>query len=131
MDEKKCTTCGGGPSPHSDITDGWGYDEDRNPYCYKCCANRDVAGMKENGRATLYYVERDGRWFVTNWPGSLSFPVTYRKSGRHNIAGTRDDYWFHGPDGHVWHGYTLGNFTQVAHCKRTKEKSACENVWTQ
>jgi hypothetical protein len=74
--------------------------------------------MKDEGRITLYLTD-DGR--VTNWPNSLSFKGHVSK-GRHNIAGTRYDVWFTGPDGHRWHGTQYGDNTQICHCKRTKER---------
>lgn len=89
--------------------------------------------MVETGRATLYLVKTDKThrigldshsvWAITNWPGSLSFPVYGVRKGRHNIAGSRYDCWFNGPDGHVWHAVQYGEWTQIAHCRRTKEKT--------
>jgi len=58
---------------------------------------------------------------LTNWPGTLRFDPHYIKKGRHNIAGTRYDVWFPGPDGHIWHGINYGENTQITHCKRTKQ----------
>lgn len=112
-------------------------------HCYACCAELDKANMVETGRATLYLCGQEpkavpanwkpgtGAWStegtklfeVTNWPGSLRFRVTGRTRGRHNIARTRVDVWFNGPDGYVWHGTQYGEWTQLCHCKRTRERS--------
>lgn len=96
--------------------------------CFECCAYRDLGRMLLDGntRALPFYLTRDaaGQWTVANWPGTLRFKVinnTVRK-GRHNIAQTREDVWFVGPDLHVWHGICIGDWTQIVHCKRTKER---------
>lgn len=57
-----------------------------------------------------------------NWPGSLEFRC-WTRTGNHNIARTRYDVWFYGPDGYIWYGVTYGEDTQLCHCKRTKKKS--------
>jgi hypothetical protein len=73
--------------------------------------------MIDTGRAVLYLCE-SGR--LTNWPGSLQFRAHAMKEGRHNIAGTRIDVWFIGPDGARWHGTQYGEWTQLCHCRRVK-----------
>jgi hypothetical protein len=97
--------------------------------------------MQEHGRITLYLTfdkalarwHHDGGWNgknspvtgkaspwqVTNWPGSLRFNAFVRR-GRHNLAGTRYDLWFTGPENTLWHGVQYGDQTQVCHCKRLK-----------
>ena len=72
--------------------------------------------MTEHGRIMLYLSNGE----VMNWPGTLRFPAHVRK-GRHNIAGSRYDVWFAGPDGFQWHGVQYGDNTQICHCKRTKQ----------
>lgn len=120
--------CGHMESPHSPITRGYGTDNNGKKLCYECCAEGDKQTMKETGKATLYFTQRagNGKAYVTNWPGSLSIPCAYVKKGRHNIARIRYDYWF-AFEGYWWHGYTVGNNTQIAHCKRTKEPT-CKAV---
>jgi hypothetical protein len=94
--------------------------------CYDCCAKRDIADMTAAGRITLYLtVAGDGaaapNWpVVVNWPGTLRIPVKARRIGKHNFAGKREDVWFVGPDGHNWHGVSIGHNTQLCHCKRLK-----------
>jgi hypothetical protein len=95
--------------------------------CYDCCAIRDRELMIKEGRAVLYLTcerrslktVRSTKGSVTNWPGSLRFDC-HVTSGRHNIAGTRYDCWFKGPDGFEWHGVSYGEYTQLCHCRRTK-----------
>ena len=126
-------SCGHEPSPHSEFTTGYGVNENSETFCYSCCAENDREYMKEHGKITLYLtINREivcnvGRkWFdgkVGNWPDSLSFPCRV-KQGNHNIAGTRYDVWFNGPNGRVWHGVQYGDMTQLCYCKQTKEKWA-------
>lgn len=102
---------------------GYGYAADAGPdsppICYTCCGIRDRKDMIETGRATLYLVNpKAARPKVTNWPNSLSFDVYAHRSGRHNIAQTRTDFWFIGPDGKKWHGTQYGRDSQIARCKR-------------
>lgn len=124
--------CGHSPSEHSSFTTGYGTDpETGKRYCYACCADQDREDMLETGRATLYLSQENsgvlrleggrGHGTVSNWPGSLKFPA-YIKRGRHNIAGTRYDVWFKGPDGKTWHGVQYGDNTQICHCRRTKQE---------
>ena len=117
--------CGHPESEHSSFTRGYGTDEHGKRHCYACCAERDRASMIETGKATLYLtVESESRdgfgGKVTNWPGSLVFRTGRVHKGRHNIAGTRYDAWFKGPDGKEWHAVQYGDNTQIAHCKRVK-----------
>ena len=120
-----------------------GKNRDRK-ICYSCCAIRDRKDMVKRGRATLYLTcepahkmlnngspynpstlnqgtGRATRGTVSNWPNTLSFPC-HTRVGHHNIARYRYDVWFRGPDGFVWHGVTIGDNTQICHCKRTKER---------
>jgi hypothetical protein len=94
--------------------------------CYDCMGKRDSAEMEATGRAVLYLtVAGPGaaapNWpVVTNWPGSLKIPVQSRRIGSHNIAGSRTDVWFTGPDGRKWWGVCYGDNTQLCHCRRLK-----------
>ena len=129
MTKQELLDCGHAASPHSSITTGYGVDRDGKKYCYACCAERDVASMKEHGDATMYLTKEDNphapghkRHVITNWPGSLRFVPWHVRVGHHNIARTRYDAWFTGPDGFVWHAVQYGDNTQIAHCKRTKQQ---------
>lgn len=111
--------CGHGPSKHSDFTTGYGISSDGKKHCYECCATRERDAMIKTGKATLYLTDKG----VTDWPGKLQFSVVRKNTGSHNIARVRYDVWFIGPDKHIWHGVTYGDFTQICHCNRTKEKA--------
>jgi hypothetical protein len=108
---------------------GYGYDKDHNAVCYDCCADGDRKQMEESGRIVLYLTQatplpnglrltRDNK--VANWPGTLTFPLTCIKTGRHNIARVRYDVWFRDHQGKEWHGVQYGNNTQICHCRRMK-----------
>lgn len=131
----QCYTCG------KIIPNGeYGIDAQDFKHCYECCGKRDLKDMKETGEITLYLsfdfpeymigwpyskickprkyqIVLNGK--VSNWPGSLSFPVKMVNIGRHNLAGVRYDFWFWA-DGEHWHGVRYGDNTQIAHCKRIK-----------
>jgi len=82
--------------------------------------------MQETGKHTLYLTKKDNRWTVTNWPGTLVFDasVTVHKHGHFSpFAGylERRDCWFCGPDGRLWHGRSIGDWTEIAHCERLKD----------
>ena len=113
---------------------GTGYATLKNNHkvCYACVAERDKKDMIQTGRAILYLSEvkepkfggvnnvTGGRhWKISNWPGTLSFPA-YVSTGRHNIARTRYDARFTGPDGKKWWGVQYGENTQIIRCKRLK-----------
>ena len=126
---------------------GYARTTDGKVICYACCGKRDTEAMIATGKATLYltfaqtplpprthdhftYFSREcGLWQrdsegqygkVSNWPGTLEFPLTYGKAGLHNMARTRYDVWFKGPDGARWYGVTYGDNTQICHCRRLK-----------
>lgn len=108
--------CGHPVSEHSPITTGWGTTPDGRRHCYACCAEADCAQLLADGKGTLYLTDKG----VTNWTGHLVFRVGSRKKGRHNVAGTRTDVRFVGPDGKTWHGVQYGDFTQICHVRRLK-----------
>jgi hypothetical protein len=120
-----CSYCNRVRSYQSESTTGFATTQEGEKHCFDCCAVVDRDYMIDKGHSKglpLYLVQKkEGKWFVTNWPGTLSFWVGTLRKGRHNIAGSRYDVWFNGPDGHVWHGVQYGEWTQVCHCKRTKE----------
>lgn len=122
--------CGHEPSKHSECSTGTAHTADGREICWECCAVLDRQTMIDKGHSRnlpLYLTHGDfngGRFVdgkVTNWPSSLKFPCRVKK-GRHNIAGSRCDVWFNGPDGFVWHGVQYGEWTQICHCRRTKER---------
>ena len=118
-----CSKCGQTKEHKSDFITGYVTNKENEKICFDCCAIEDKKQMVETGKIILYFTEKEGKHFVINWPSTLSFPCYPKIAlGKHNMAGKRYDYWFKGPDGFIWHGYTIGDNTQIAHCKRTKEK---------
>lgn len=128
-------------------TGGTGYASDGagNKTCYECCGKADAKYMRDHDRMTLYLAvdheslaanntshefmvrhrihHRNYGWKVTNWPGTLRMNGVTVSKGRHNIAGSRYDCWFTGPDGAKWHGVQYGEMTQILHCRKLKSKS--------
>ncbi len=124
--EFDCDECGNHIVHESDLTTGYGLDDQHRNICFACCGMRDRQFMIDTGdsrQLPLYLTVKDGKGELTNWPGTLRFGVTCHRASRHNFGGTRTDVWFTGPDGHVWHGFQVGEWNQVCHCKRTKQRA--------
>ena len=66
---------------YATVMDG---DEEKK-ICYKCCGKRDEKTMKETGAMDLYLVTKGKRLVVSNWPGTLEFPVRGIRNGKHFI----------------------------------------------
>ena len=118
-----CAKCG--KSKPVQTSGGTGYAEYPNiagKVCYQCCGELDRASMIDTGKACLYLTQDNSGHLgaVSNWPGTLSFPLIRYHIGRHNIAGKRYDVWFRGPNNTLWHGTTYGDNTQICHCRRIK-----------
>ena len=125
--------CGHEPTPNSGPGTGYGADSAGKTYCYKCCADRDREQMKADGQTMLYLTIFDpakthstnkGTSVIagelTNWPGTLRIPIHRISNSRHNWGLTRRDFWFKF-EGLGWHGYQIGENTQIAHCRRLKQ----------
>lgn len=113
--------CGHAPSKHGPYTTGYGTIDGKRQ-CYDCCAAIERQAMVDTGRATLYLTFDDdtARYIVTDWPGHLRFICTRHTSSPHNIGRKQEHVWFTGPDGKWWHGYHVGDFNQIVHCRRLK-----------
>lgn len=99
---------------------GYAIDADGKQICYACCALEDQAYMQAHGKIILYLTREGDHYEVSNWPGTLRYRCSFAKRGRHNIAQVRYDVWFFDEHGREWHGYQVGDETQLCHCKRTK-----------
>ena len=112
------------PSPW-EFTTGYGVNSDGDKICYSCCADGDREYMRQHGKIALYLChDKEARKYtVTNWPGTVCFPIMGHAPCRswHNIARYRYDVWFVF-DGHIWHGIQYGDNTQIVHCRRTKQE---------
>lgn len=123
MSQFRCDDCGQDKThPEGSCTTGYATDREGKKICFDCCAIRDKASMIENGTSDqlpLYLSKDDkGTWYLGNWPSTLRFRCGNPRKGRHNMARTRYDVWFNGPDGKDWHGVQYGENTQIVHCKR-------------
>jgi len=118
----KCSRCGNDIVSKPDGSTGYAIEDAGNLVCYECCAKEAEKFMQEHERIALYLVLTHGaKREVTNWPGSLRFPVRYYKKGRHNLAGVRRDVWFDF-EGYQWHGVQYGEFSELCYCRKTKRK---------
>lgn len=98
---------------------GYAFWPDNTKVCYECCGKLDRATMLQTGHSKhlpLYLSPTE----VTNWPGTLRFPIIFQRKTRHNIGGTCNHAWFIGPDNKIWYGRQIGRYTQIIHCHRTK-----------
>ena len=104
------------------VTGGqFGKDKDGRTHYYDCCSKQVRQEMKDTGRICLYLDESVEPALVSNWLGTLRFPVRNMRKGRHNIARVRYDFNFRANE-EEWYGTVYGNWTQVAHCRRYKQQ---------
>lgn len=118
-----CARCGIVKPVQENGGTGYAEREDGSKICYECCAELDRQTLILEGnseRLPLYLGKDEQGWKVTNWPGTLVFRPGKVQEGKHNIAGSRTDVWFQGPDGKQWWGVQYGEWTQIIHCKRVK-----------
>lgn len=91
--------------------------------CYACCAIRDrkaLMGLKGREQYHLYLSKnKDGKFYVSNWPGTLKIAVDYAWEGRHNLAGTRTDVGFT-LDGKKFYGTQYGTMNEICHVRAKK-----------
>jgi hypothetical protein len=137
-----CVKCGQTKPIQTEGGTGYGVDSQKNKICYDCCAILDREQMIQQGRTTLYLVKRyydeankqwrsepvnaseknpAFRYFVTNWPGTLSFKCHCSRMGNHNIASERIDVWFRDKSIGAWHGVHYGRSSDLVYCKRLNE----------
>ena len=101
------------------IDTGYGINRNNEKVCY-ACLDRDY--MAQHDRMALYLQGSNGQYQVINWPGTLRIPIISYSHGRHNIAGSRVDVWFKDHTGRRWWGVQYGEWTQIVHCRKLKEK---------
>ena len=128
-----CDYCGE-VKTHDGVGTGYGLDGEGKKACYSCCASTMQDFMETHDRVTLYLVSEhestgprqgyQGPYGVTNWPGTLRFPATVTV-GRHNMGLPRYDVWFKDHTGAWWWGVSIGDYTQLVHCRRLKHEPWC------
>lgn len=76
--------------------------------------------MKAHGHIDLYLTSTKTSEVmeVTNWPGTLRFPVWQLRRGRHNIARVQYTVYFYDGENVLWTGRQYGDMTQIVRCKR-------------
>jgi hypothetical protein len=118
-----CADCGK-PFPVQRETCGTGCGiYEGKKICYACCAVRDrkaLMGLKGREQYHLYLTRNgDGKFYVSNWPGTLKIAVDYAVEGRHNFAGCRTDVGFT-LDGKKFYGTQYGNMSEICHVRAKK-----------
>jgi hypothetical protein len=118
-----CADCGK-PFPIQRETCGTGCGiYEGKKVCYACCAVRDrkaLMGLKGREQYHLYLTRKgDGKFYVSNWPGTLKIAVDYAVEGRHNFAGCRTDVGFT-LDGKKFYGTQYGNMSEICHVRAKK-----------
>ncbi len=121
----KCFKCGKTIAREKDsFGTGYGVNKEGHKICYECCAKNDVENMDKDGKYILYLIIVNNGTSnyakVTNWPSSLVFDNLEYRVGGHNWGLKRYDVWFTDHKRKQWHGYTIGDNTQICHCKRLK-----------
>jgi hypothetical protein len=106
-----------------DIGTGYGICNGKK-VCYACCALRDIADMRDKGRAVLYVTQSPQsvipNWpVVRNWPGTLSFVAKRAHRSINNWGAQRLDVWFTDSDGQQWWGVNCGD-NDIIRCRRLK-----------
>jgi hypothetical protein len=130
MSETNCVKCGAAfyprhfydPEKTKPMDTGYGTNLQDERVCFECCALEDLQRMREDGKISLYLTKKDNTWGISNWPGTLKIRVSNVRKGYHNIAQTRYDCWFV-LDNTWWHGVQYGEWTQIVHCKKTKQQA--------
>lgn len=116
-----CHVCNKEIVKPDDITTGYGIDKDDHKICFACCGIQDHEYMRNHDKTTLYLTSKDGRWIVSNWPGTLAISaIGYERQHAHNWGLSRRDVWFADEFGNHWHGVSYGDFTQLVHCRKLK-----------
>jgi len=127
-----CERCG--KEVHGNgFTTGYGIDAEGHKNCFACCGELDSKRMATEERITLYLSKQEGAWYVENWPGSLKFRATVSISKRGHFSPLsgymeRRDAHFVDHHGTVWHGRSIGDNTQLCHCRKIKSKRAIEHA---
>lgn len=116
----RCDNCGKEIVAPSPMTTGYGITRDNKKFCYACCGEVDRLEIEGSDRFTLYLCKgEDGSYSVSNWPGTLRFPA-WVHTGRHNLARVVYYATFKDHTGARWYGKTVGEWTQICHCRRYK-----------
>lgn len=120
--------CGHSPSEHSDITTGYGTDDNGKTLCYDCCTQRDLEQIDESkpGEKIYHYVGKN--WScVSNWPGRFLMKIHYvgnrhNLSSRYSMFGERRYFQAIDSRNRVWRG--IGSPGMYAILTLTKQRYA-------
>ncbi len=140
MAHENCDICGKA-IVSSGAGTGYGTDaEHTSTVCYECCGEQDRQTLREmplGGKFSAYFTgpnvpnltwaDRwagrsgwyDGNWKVGNWPDSACWAVHSVKASRHNMSGTRLDFWLK-IEGNYFHGVKVMTFGDICTLTRVK-----------
>lgn len=131
----------------------WGYLRTRaDRQCYECCAKQDMQIMRDTGRITLYLCKRDDKerralnvmvgadedmsiytrdWWISNWPGTLSLPVSHIDKSEGSGFGGRYPitHAYFRFEGKPWVGRQAGHNNQIIRCweQGRKKVKSCQS----
>ena len=127
MEKVFCEQCGKECIPDG-VGTGYGVKyKTKRKICYACCGINDykrLENMKIGDKAVyylnVYLSEKKGEQAcVSNWCGTMKFPIHYVRKGFHNLAYVRRDVWF-SYKGNKFHGTQYGNLSELCYIKRIK-----------
>jgi len=121
--EFTCSVCKVEHIHNQKFTAGYARNDKGEKVCYTCCGIIDKEYMEKHGRIDLYLTQTDGKYFVSNWPGTFKIPVIGLRKGCHNIAGSRYDFQFKDHKGKLWYGVNYGENSEIARCRRYKNQN--------
>ncbi len=94
--------------------------------CFGCYTRIDIDNMRITGKGILRLHREDTlpseplRYTMRNL-GTLRLPVNRIITKNYVKHSTRRDIWFDLYD-QIWHGVQYGDFTQLCHCRRLKQR---------
>lgn len=118
--DKRVLDCGHTPSPHSDISTGYGTTPDGKRHCYACCAKAERESLIADGKGVLYLSKDGDGWKVGDWSGHLTFTVGRQWKERTKGGKPVHCARFTGPDGEAWIGRQTGDDNQICRVRRMR-----------
>lgn len=116
----KCSSCKAEKPLQKSGGTGFGTDKNGAKHCYACIAEIDKDALRNlsKGQKIAMYFEK-GNSEVSNWPGTLRIPCTYRKI-RHNfgIEAYAISFFF---EGNRFYGRNIGYMSQLVSVKKAKK----------
>lgn len=116
--EFTCSVCKEHKVHESDLSTGYGRDNNDNIICFDCCGKQDALALEQLQPKNKFIMYLDtNEQTLSNWPGTFKIKLHAVRKGRHNFARTRYDAWFD-YKGNNYHAVQYGDNTQIAHIRR-------------